>query len=177
MEAPKTSIEMGKSLVISGTVTDISAGTTDTELAARFPNGVPAVSDDSQSAWMEYVYMKSARPSNATGVSVTLSVIDSNNNRRDIGNTNSNDDGFFTFNWTPDIAGQYTVYATFDGSKSYWPSHAVTSFAVDEAPPTPTPQPHSSASDRNVHRCRTAAIIVAIVLVGAAIVLLQRKRQ
>jgi hypothetical protein len=178
VEAPKTSIEMGKSVVISGTVTDISAGTTDTELAARFPNGVPAVSDDSQSAWMEYVYMKSARPSNVTGVPVTLSVIDSNNNRRDIGNTNSNDDGFFTFDWKPDIAGQYTVYATFEGSKSYWPSHAVTSFAVDSPNPTSSPQPINTASPPTDMYVLGAAIaiIVAIAIVGAILVSMIKKR-
>ncbi len=37
---------------------DISAGTKQAEQAARFPNGVPVVADESMSAWMEYVYMQ-----------------------------------------------------------------------------------------------------------------------
>ncbi len=41
VEAPKAGIELGKSVVISGTITDISAGTNQKEQAARFPNGVP----------------------------------------------------------------------------------------------------------------------------------------
>ncbi len=113
VEAPKAAIELGKSLVISGTVTDISAGTKQKEQAARFPQGVPAISDESQSAWMEYVYMQKPRPTDATGVPITLSVVDANGNYRDIGTTTSNADGFFAFNWKPDIEGQYTVYASF----------------------------------------------------------------
>lgn len=116
--APQSSIELGKSLVISGTVTDIASGTIQKEQAARFPNGVPAVSDASISAWMEYVYMQKPRPTDVTGVPVTLSVVDSNGNYREIGTATSKD-GFFTFNWKPDITGQYSVYASFAGSESY----------------------------------------------------------
>jgi hypothetical protein len=116
--APDVSIELGKSLVIKGTATDISAGTKQTEQAARFPNGVPAVSDESMGAWMEYVYMQKPRPMDVTGVPVTLSVLDANNNYREIGTATTNSDGFYTLNWKPDIEGQYTVYASFAGSES-----------------------------------------------------------
>jgi hypothetical protein len=75
----------------------------------------------------------------ATGVPITMSVVDSNGNYREIGTTTSNADGYFALNWKPDITGQYTVYASFAGSESYWPSHAVTSFAVDPAAATPAP--------------------------------------
>ncbi len=51
-------ITSGSSVMIKGTVTDLSAGTNQAEQAARFPHGVPAVSDASQSGWMEYVYMQ-----------------------------------------------------------------------------------------------------------------------
>ena len=74
---------------------------------------------------MQYVYMQLPRPTNTIGVPVTLSVVDANGNYRQIGTATTND-GFFTFNWKPDIAGQYTVYASFIGSESYWPSNAVT---------------------------------------------------
>ena len=139
VEAPMAAITQGSSLVVRGTVTDIAAGTKQNEQAARFPNGVPAVSDASQSQWMEYVYMQKPRPTDTTGVSVTLSVVDSNGNFREIGKTTSNADGFFAFNWKPDITGQFTVYAAFAGSESYYPSHAVTAFAVDQAAATPAP--------------------------------------
>ena len=53
------------------------AGTKQDEQAARFPNGVPAVSDASQSEWMEYVYMQKPMPTSTTGVPVSIDVVDS----------------------------------------------------------------------------------------------------
>jgi hypothetical protein len=176
VEAPMAAIIHGSSIVIRGTVTDISAGTKQNEQAARFPNGVPCVSDASQSGWMEYVYMQKPRPTNATGVLVTLSVVDANGNYREIGTTTSND-GFFTFNWNPDIEGQYTVYASFAGSESYWTSHAMTSFAVDPAAPTASPYPITNLPPTEMYiGVAAAAIIVAIAIATALIILMQRKR-
>jgi hypothetical protein len=177
VEAPKAAITQGSSLVVSGTVTDIAAGTKQNEQAARFPNGVPVVSDASQGAWMEYVYMQKPRPSNATGVPVTIDVIDSNGNYRNIGTTTSDANGFFSFQWTPDIPGKYTVIATFAGSNSYWPSHAETAFAVDPAPEaTPVPTPTPASMSEMYFLPAVAGIIVAIAVVGAVIVLMLRKR-
>ena len=136
VSAPQASIELGRSLVISGSVTDISAGTKQNQQAADFPNGVPCVSDASMGQWMEYVYMQKPMPNNTTGVPVTLSVIDSNGNNRVIGNTTSDASGTFSFQWTPDITGKYTVIATFAGSQSYYKSSSQTYFAVDSAAPT-----------------------------------------
>jgi hypothetical protein len=45
-----------------------------------YRNGVPAVSDASEEAWMEYLYEQQNFPTNATGVSVTLDAIDPNGN-------------------------------------------------------------------------------------------------
>jgi outer membrane protein assembly factor BamB len=178
IEAPKASIDLGKSLIISGTVTDISAGTKQKEQAARFPLGVPAVSDASQSAWMEYVYMQKPRPTDTTGVPIALSVVDANGNYRDIGTTTSNADGFFAFNWKPDIDGQYTVYASFAGSESYWPSHAVTAFAVDPAHPTeaPTAMPNNNSAADLYFVPAIAGLFVAVIVVGLLIILVLRKR-
>ena len=136
--SPKVSVQ-GSSVLIEGTVTDIAAGTKQNEQAGRFPNGVPAVSDDSMSAWMDYVYMQKPRPTNTTGVTVQLYAIDSNSNYRRIGETTSDENGCFSYPWTPDIAGTYTVFASFDGSESYWPSHAETAFNIDEAHSYPNP--------------------------------------
>src|SRR6202142_4537717 len=87
--APQASIELAKSLVISGTVMDTSAGTQQSTVKKDLPNGVPAVSDDSMGQWMEYVYMQKMKPTNATGLPVTLSVVDANGNQRVIGTTTS----------------------------------------------------------------------------------------
>ena len=177
VQAPSAAITLGTSLVISGTVTDISAGAAQSNIAPRFPNGVPAVSDASMSEWMQYVYMQFPRPTNATGVEVVLSIIDSNNNYREIGKTTSNSDGFFSFKWIPDIAGEYKVYATFEGTKSYYPSHAITAFAVDPAASTPVPTQASIQSAADTYLPPgIIAIIVAIAIVGSIIVLLVIKK-
>jgi len=178
IEAPKQAIKQGDSLVISGTVTDIAAGTQQHEQAARFPNGVPAVSDASQGQWMEYVYMQKPRPTNITGVPITISVVDANGNYREIGSVTSDADGFYSLNWKPDIDGKYTVYASFGGSDSYWPSHAVTAFAVDPAAPTasPTEAPTQSAADMYFVPA-IVGLFIAIFVVGALLaILLIRKR-
>jgi hypothetical protein len=176
VNAPDTASLLGATINIKGTITDISAGTKQKEQAARFPNGVPAVSDEAQSEWMEYVYMQKERPTNTTGVTIALNVVDENNNSREIGTTTSND-GFFSFDWQPDIEGQYTVYASFGGSESYWPSHALTSFTVDAAAATPAPtaEPIQSAVDQYFVPA-VAGIIVAIAIGFAVTILVLRKR-
>ena len=177
--APDTAAPLGTAVTIKGTVTDIAAGTKQEEQAARFPNGVPAVSDESQTAWMEYVYMQQPMPTNVVGVPITISVVDANGNYRPIGTTTSNADGFFAFNWKPDIEGQYTVYASFDGSESYYPSHAVTAFNIEEAAATPTPTtpPNFDSVTQSLTMTvilAAVAIIIAIVIVG---LLVLRKHQ
>jgi hypothetical protein len=175
--APDNGIDLGKSLVIHGTVTDVSAGTKQTEQAARFPSGVPVVSDDSQEAWMEYVYEQQSKPQNATGVNVDLSVLDSNGNYRSIGTATSDASGFFSYSYTPEVPGIYTVFASFAGSKSYWPSSSEAAFVVDNVASVQTPQPISvpQASTDTYLIYATAAIIIAIAIVGALILAAVRK--
>src|SRR3990170_6208720 len=148
--SPEVSVQ-GSSVLIKGTVMDTAAGTKQKEQAARFPNGVAAVSDASMTGWMEYVYMQKPRPMDATGIEVTLNVLDANGNFREIGKTTSDSSGFYSFKWTPDVPGKYTLYASFAGSEGYWPSNAVTAFAVDAAPPaTEEPQAPPSMTDTYV---------------------------
>jgi len=177
--APDVAATLGTSIVLKGTVTDIAAGTKQDQQAARFPNGVPAVSDASMGPWMEYVYMQKPRPTNVVGVEVVLSVLDANNNFREIGKTTTDSNGFYSFNWNPDIAGKYTLYASFAGSESYWPSNAVTAFAVDPAPQAPTTEtqpPQTSMTDTYLV-AGVAVIVVAIAIVGAVLGMMLRKRQ
>src|SRR3972149_7712744 len=168
VEAPMAAVTQGQSLVIRGTVTDVSPGTEQLEQSKRFPNGVPAMSDASQSAWMEYVYMQKAFPTNATGVEVTLSVLDANGNFREIGTATSDASGFYNLQWTPDISGKFTVVANFKGSESYYGSRAETAFAVDEAPPPPPEDPAAPPSNTDTYvLAGVASIIVAVAVVGA----------
>ena len=92
-------------ITITGTVTDVSAGASQDAVEKKFPNGLPAVSDASQSHWMEYVYQQQVAPANTTGVPVTISVIDANNNFRTVGTTTSEALGTYALTWTPDIPG------------------------------------------------------------------------
>ncbi len=172
-----TSAILGSTVTIRGIVTDTSPGTKQNELAMKFPSGVPAVSDESMTKWMEYLYMQQSRPTDTVGVAVSLSVVDSNGNYREIGTTTTSD-GFFTFNWKPDIEGQYTVYASFGGSKAYWPSHAVTAFAVDPAAATPAPTavPPQSMADAYFVPA-VAGIIVTIIIGFALLALLMLKKR
>ena len=171
---PKTTV-MGSSVVIDGTVMDTSPGTASDNMVLRFPNGVPAVSDASMSEWMLYVYKQFARPSNATGVEVTLNVLDANNNFREIGKTTSDANGYYSLNWKPDVPGKYAVYASFAGTNSYWPSYAETSFMVDAAAATPVPTTagqsnFATTTDLMLYIVGAAvAIIIAIAIVGLLI--------
>ncbi len=116
ISAPDVGLASGQSVVLRGLVTDISAGTQQTQQKADFPNGVPVSSDASMAAWMGYVYQQQPLPTNFTGVPVTISVTDSNGNTRAIGTTTTSANGAYTLTWTPDISGNYTVTANFAGT-------------------------------------------------------------
>ena len=174
--SPKVTM-FGSSVIIEGMITDVSPGAKSDILSMRFPNGVPAVSDDSMSAWMKYVYLQFERPIDTKGLLVSISVVDANGNYREIGTTTSDADGFFAFNWKPDIEGQYTVYASFGGSNSYYPSHAVASFAIDQAAPSPTPIDLQLTSMTDAYFIpAVAGIIIAIAIGFALTILFIRKR-
>jgi len=165
----------GSSVIIEGTVTDISSGTTQDEQSARFPNGVPVASDTCMTDWMGYVYQQKPIPSAGTGVSVSLSVVDANGNYRSIGTATTDLSGAYSYQWTPDIPGKYIVYASFAGTNAYWPSSSQTSFAVDAIAPTPTQSPSviATSNDPMYFVGSTIAIIIAIAIVGFLIL---RKR-
>jgi outer membrane protein assembly factor BamB len=178
VQAPMTSITAGDSVIIQGTVMDVSAGTKQDQQAADFPNGVPAVSDASMSDWMAYVYMQKPKPTNATGVSVSIDAIDPNNNCIHMGDATSDASGNFGFTWVPpDVPGQYTIVATFAGSGSYWSSSAETYAVVTAAPqPTAAPTPMPASNTDTYVTAFGIGIIIAIVVVGAVLVLMLRKR-
>ncbi len=178
VDAPLAAVSQGQSLVIRGTITDTAAGTTQEEQAARFPNGVPCVSDASMKQWMEYVYMHQDKPTNTVGVEINFAVVDSNGNYRNIGNAVSDSSGTYSLQWKPDITGKYTVIATFAGSSAYYGSSAETSFAVDEAVATPAPTQAQILSASDTYLLPgIIGIIVAIVLVGIVLALLVIKKR
>jgi hypothetical protein len=174
--SPKVSPH-GSSVLIEGTVIDTSAGTTQDIITTRFPNGLPAVSEDSMSAWMEYAYMQQVKPTNTTGVEVILSVVDANGNYRTIGTAVSDADGFYSYNWTPDIDGKYTLYATFAGSESYYGSRAVSAFTVEPPTATPTPMPTQVPSIADQYFIPAiVGLFIAIIICIAMVALVLLKK-
>ncbi|MGE5532866.1 MAG: PQQ-binding-like beta-propeller repeat protein [Bacillota bacterium] len=177
VDAPSVGVTTTTPVTITGTITDISAGSQQPAVALNYPNGLPCVSDASMSQWMETVYMQQPMANNITGVHVTLSVVDANGNYRTIGTTTSNIYGTYSYNWKPDISGSYILVADFGGSESYYPSSASTAFYASEPAATPTSAPIVTSTPTEMYFAfSTAAIIIAIVIVGAVLALLVRKR-
>ncbi len=129
IEAPTTAISQGESIIIRGTVTDISAGAKAKTESGEF-NQIAAVSDTSQAAYMEHIYMQKPLPNNITGVAVKLSAINENGEITEIDTITSDENGLYKKLWTPTQTGTYTIIATFEGSHSYWPSQAQTAIAI-----------------------------------------------
>lgn len=155
----------------------MSAGTKQDAVASNFPNRLPCVSDASQAQFMEAVYEQQPMPNNITGVPVTLSVIDSNGNLRQIGSTTSDSFGTFNLTWNPDISGDYKVIATFAGTQSYYGSSAETTFhATNPATPAPTTAPVANAATTTDLMMYIAIAAVAIIIaIAIATVLLLKK--
>jgi outer membrane protein assembly factor BamB len=178
VQAPQAAIDLGRSLVITGNVKDTAAGTQQKEQIARFPNGVPLSSDASMTEWMAYIYQQKPLPNNFTGVQVTLDVIDSNGNYRNIGSATTDASGAYSYHWTPDISGAYTVIATFHGTNGYWPSYTETSFAVDSAHPTAVPTqalPTNLATTTDLLTYLAIGVIAIIIAIAIVGMLLLRK--
>jgi PQQ-like domain len=178
VDAPSVGVTTATPITITGTITDISAGSQQEAVALSYPNGLPCVSDASMSSWMESVYMQQPLPNNITGVPVNLSVIDSNGNTRPIGTAISNIYGAYSLTWTPDIVGDYTVIATFAGTQSYYPSSASSAFHASEPALTASPVPTALPTVADQYFIPAiAGLFVAIIIVGAVLtLLLVRKR-
>ncbi len=180
VQAPLTAITEGNNVVIQGTVMDISAGATQTEQAADFPNGVPCASDASMTQWMGYVYQQQPLPTNFTGVTVQLSAIDPNGNHIIIGDATTNVDGVFDYTWTtPNVPGSYSIFATFAGTNGYWGSNANTGVDVVSAAPTPAPTatPVTGLATMSALTYGIVAVIIVIIVAIAIVgLLLLRKK-
>ncbi|MGF3522991.1 MAG: PQQ-binding-like beta-propeller repeat protein [Candidatus Bathyarchaeia archaeon] len=196
--SPKVT-SVGSSVMIEGFVTDVCAGAKKLVADGKF-NIVPAMSDKSMGAWMEYLYMQKPMPTDAVGVQVKLTAIDPNGNIQNIGTVTSDTAGMFKKMWTPPVPGEYTIIATFEGSGSYFGSSAETSIGITEAPaasptvaptvapttaptvaPTPSvspsvvPEPESPAPSMDVYVVAAAVAVVLVVVAVAAVFLRKRK--
>ncbi|HDQ06612.1 MAG TPA: hypothetical protein ENN36_07830 [Candidatus Bathyarchaeota archaeon] len=169
VEAPLTAITRGTSVIIRGTVMDVSPGTEDPKIAIRFPNGVPAISDGDMEDWMLYVYNQFECPAEVEGVNVTLHIRDPNGDWYSATVT-SDRNGVFSHMWAPAVVGEYHVTALFEGSKSYFASQATTTFGVDEAPEEPPSK--EEIADTTVNRLPAYPEIPAYLTIDLIILIL-----
>ncbi len=170
VSAPQIAIQKGSSVMITGTVTDQSPG----------QKGTPAMSDESMSAWMEYLHMQKPIPGDAKGVTVTLSAIDPNGNYQDIGEVTSDMSGNFGMSWKPPVEGDYMIMATFEGSESYGSSFDITYLVVGPAPSPAIPIEPEEATAEAPFITTEVAILAAVAIasvIGVAAYWVLRKRK
>jgi outer membrane protein assembly factor BamB len=167
VSAPSAEVKVGEKFTITGTVLDMSPA----------QKGTAAVSDESMSAWMQYLHMQAPKPTNASGITVELNAIDPNNNFVSIGQAKTNTDGRFGFSWVPEVPGLYQIIATFKGSESYGSSTSSTYLTAVETPHAtaqPTPTPLSMSEQYFIPAI--AGMFVFVAIIGAVIILMLRKR-
>lgn len=163
---------VGNVITIQGTVMDQSAGTKTIVESGQF-SSVHAVSDVDMSEWMKYVYLQYPKPNDATGVSVKLTVKDISGNIVHSTQTTSDMFGQFAVTWAPENQGLYSVVATFEGTKGYFPSSAETHISVGSASLYAENQINSEGLGSILYIAIAAiALIVGII----AIILALRKR-
>ncbi len=168
VSAPQTSITKGSSVMITGTVTDQSPG----------QKGTPAMSDESMSAWMEYLHMQKQIPGDAKGVTVKLTAIDPNGNYQDIGEVTSDMSGNFGKSWKPPVEGDYMIMATFEGTESYGSSFDITYLVVDPAPSPAVPiEPETPAAPLITTEIAIVAVVAVAVVICIAAYWTLRKRK
>jgi hypothetical protein len=193
VSAPDTAVTAGTTVLMHGTVMDMSPGEqgsfqnpTAPPDSLTKPGTVPCVSKDSMKTMMEYLYEQKPidgiwHNETITGVPVTLTAIGLDGTVTDIGTTTTNGYyGNYGMAWTPPKADTYTIIATFAGDDSYGSSTAATSLVVVQAPasptPTPTQGPTTQPDNTGLYMLVSGvgiAIIIAIAIVG---ILLYRKR-
>ena len=201
VSAPQTVAAKGTGVLITGSVTDISAGAKQLLETGEFTT-VAAMSDESMGPWMEYLYMQKPIPENATGVQVKLTAVDANGVSHDVGTATTDNHGNSGISWTPTEEGIYHITAEFEGSNSYFSSDATTYVAVgpSSAVASPTLQPTTPSEsstvppvsptasptpgittgpgggESNVAMYVAIAVVVVIVVIIAVAIALRRRK-
>jgi hypothetical protein len=171
--APDVSVALGTSLVIKGTVLDLSPA----------QPGTPCVSAASMTTQMEYLHMQApidgiGHDATISGVPVILTAIGSDGSVVDLGTVTTNGYyGTFSKTWTPSKEGDYQVIAQFAGDDSYGSSSAGTSLSVGPAASVPsTPEIPTPVDYSMLLYGILVAVVIAIILAVVAILVMLRKR-
>jgi len=172
--------KLGESVLLEGSVLDISSGTQDPGIVARYPNGVPAIADDDMGDWMKHLYNQFQIPTDLTGVQVKLEAVDPNNNYQNLGTTTTDVYGNYGLAFKPDTEGTYMIIATFEGSDAYYGSESTTYLTVDPASSPSTPiepdQPAAEAPLITTEVAILAAVAVACLIGVAAFWALKKRK-
>jgi len=156
------SVTKGESIMITGTVTD--------QTPDENAKGTPAISDESMTAWMEYLWHQGIMPEDAKGVTVKLYAIDPNDNYQNIGEVTSDIWGNYGKSWKPPVEGEYLIIAEFEGSAAYGDSSDSTYItvgpAVSAAQPIETEEPTAFALGTTELAIIAVAIIAAVGIVA-----------
>jgi hypothetical protein len=165
VSASPGAVVAGSEVTVTGTIYDKSAGA---------PDGTPAVSKDSMTPFMEYLYMQQPMPASITGVQINLVAIDSSGVSTSIGTVTSDGTGFFATSWkVPDTAGVYKIVANFASDESYFGSSALTAVTVQTA---------ASAAASNgfnmmdIYLALAVAVIVIVIVIALAAVFIRRTK-
>ncbi|MDR0318643.1 MAG: hypothetical protein LBI09_01245, partial [Nitrososphaerota archaeon] len=100
------------------------------------------------------------------GVPISIDAVDPNGNYVTLGTTVSDASGRFSFSFTPEMEGQYDIYAIFDGSDAYYKSNAQTEIIV---------MPTTASSTNYALYAFIVGIVLVIVVVFAVLLLLKKK--
>jgi WD40 repeat protein len=171
--APKTEIPLGSSIMIEGSVLDLSPA----------QPGTPCVAQESMRTQMEYLHFNAPIAGiwgneTITGVPVSLTAIGEDGTTYDLGTAVTNGySGVFGMAWAPPAEGEYEIIASFGPDESYGSSSSTTAVLVGpeaEAYPTPV-APEQPVDNSSLLYGILAAVIVAIVL-GIVAVLFTLKK-
>jgi hypothetical protein len=168
VSAPDTTMTKGTSVLIKGSVLDMSPA----------QPGTPAIADKDMSAWMNYMHMQRLEPKTSpiddhwgtpvdvTGVPVKLLVVHPDGNVEWIYTRTTDRYGHFEHMYVPPTEGIYKIIAQFDGSDSYWPSVAETAIGV-----TPGSSPAQQFGWHELAETPITTEVAIIAAVSVAIVL------
>ncbi|UCC58766.1 MAG: PQQ-binding-like beta-propeller repeat protein [Candidatus Bathyarchaeum sp.] len=132
VSAPQTGVQKGVTMMITGSVLDMSPA----------QPGIACVADESMNVWMDHIHHQNPIPQDVEGVKVVLTATDSNGDTQTIGEATTDVAGNFGKSWTPSAEGDYKITATFSGTESYGSSYDTAYIAVGPAP-TPGGEPET----------------------------------
>jgi outer membrane protein assembly factor BamB len=172
VQTPLAGVTAGKSILIKGTVMDLSPGNPNT----------PAIADEDMAEWMSYLYGQNAtlinNPPAVKGVPVTLLAVGSDGSYTEIGTTTSDSSGTFLMKWVPPKADTYKITASFLGTESYFSSWAETGIVVDPVSENGNnTNPIVATTDNTPILYSIAGAAVAIIIAVAIVGLLLYRKQ